>query len=36
MSLLSIVVPVYYNEDTLEDLYSDLSAKVLPKLDDTN
>lgn len=34
MSLLSIVVPVYYNEDTLEDLYSDLSAKVLPKLDD--
>lgn len=33
MSKLSIVVPVYYNEDTLEPLYEDL-CKILPKLDD--
>ena len=34
MSKLSIVVPVYYNEDTLMDLYKDMQAKVLDKLDD--
>ena len=27
--MLSIIVPVYYNEDTLEALYDDLKAKVL-------
>ena len=26
MSKLSIVVPVYYNEDTLMDLYKDMQA----------
>lgn len=34
MSKLSIVVPVYYNEDTLELLYEDLKKKVLGKLDE--
>lgn len=34
MNKLSIVIPVYYNEDTLPDLYKDLKAKVLDKLDD--
>jgi len=34
MNKLSIVIPVYYNEDTLPDLYEDLKAKVLRKLDD--
>ncbi|MCR5304536.1 MAG: glycosyltransferase family 2 protein [Lachnospiraceae bacterium] len=34
MSMLSIIVPVYFNEDTLEDLYEDLSKKVLPVLDE--
>lgn len=33
MSKLSIVVPVYFNEDTLMDLYQDLSKKVLGKLE---
>ncbi|MBR1477600.1 MAG: glycosyltransferase family 2 protein [Lachnospiraceae bacterium] len=32
MSKLSIVVPVYYNSDTLELLYEDMKEKVLPKL----
>lgn len=32
MSKLSIVVPVYYNEDTLMDLYKDMEAKILGKL----
>lgn len=32
MSKLSIVVPVYYNADTLELLYEDLKKKVLGKL----
>ena len=30
---LSIVVPVYYNADSLEDMYSDLKEKVLTKLE---
>lgn len=34
MSKLSIVVPVYYNADTLELLYEDLKKKVLGKLDE--
>lgn len=34
MSKLSIVVPVYYNEDTLMDLFLDLRAKVLGKLEE--
>ncbi|MEG0239396.1 MAG: glycosyltransferase family 2 protein [Anaerorhabdus sp.] len=33
MSVLSIVVPVYYNEDNLIPLYNDLYEKVLTKLD---
>lgn len=32
MSKLSIVVPVYYNSDTLELLYEDMKAKILDKL----
>ena len=34
MSKLSIVVPVYYNADTLELLYEDLRKKVLHKLEE--
>lgn len=34
MNKLSIIIPVYYNEDTLPDLYEDLKEKVLGKLDD--
>jgi len=34
MSRLSIVVPVYYNSDTLRDLYDDLKAKVFDKIPD--
>lgn len=34
MNKLSIIIPVYYNEDTLPDLYEDLKAKVLYELDD--
>ena len=34
MYKLSIIIPVYYNSDTLEALYEDLKAKVLPKLED--
>lgn len=34
MKKLSIIIPVYYNEDTLSDLYDDLCEKVLDKLDD--
>lgn len=34
MSKLSIIVPVYYNEDTLMDLYEDMKAKILEKLGD--
>lgn len=30
---LSIIVPVYFNADTLEDMYMDLKEKVLTKLD---
>lgn len=30
---LSIVVPVYYNEENLEPLYADLKAKVFTKID---
>ena len=34
MNKLSIIIPVYFNEDTLKDLYEDLGKKVLGKLDD--
>ncbi len=34
MSKISIVVPVYYNSDTLEDLYADMKAKILTQLGD--
>lgn len=34
MSKISIIVPVYYNSDTLEMLYEDMKAKVLEKLED--
>ena len=33
MSKLSIIVPVYYNADTLELLYEDLRSKVLQQLE---
>ncbi|NQX47272.1 glycosyltransferase family 2 protein [Paenibacillus tritici] len=33
MYKLSIIIPVYYNEDSLELLYSDLKEKVLTKID---
>lgn len=32
MSKLSIIVPVYYNEDTLADLYEDMRTKILNRL----
>lgn len=34
MSRLSIIVPVYYNEDTLMDLYEDMKKKILKELGD--
>lgn len=34
MSKLSIVVPVYYNSDTLELLYEDMKEKILGKIGD--
>ena len=34
MSKISIVVPVYYNEDTLMDLYEDMKAKILGEFSD--
>lgn len=34
MSKISIVVPVYYNSDTLELLYADMKEKILGKLGD--
>lgn len=34
MSKISIVVPVYYNGDTLEPLYADMKEKILGKLGD--
>ena len=34
MSKISIVVPVYYNSDTLELLYEDMKAKILGELGD--
>ena len=34
MSKLSIIVPVYYNADTLELLYKDMKEKILHKLGD--
>lgn len=34
MSKLSIVVPVYFNADTLEMLYEDMKAKILGQLGD--
>ena len=34
MSKLSIIIPVYYNEDTLMDLYLDLKEKVFPQIPD--
>lgn len=32
MSKISIVIPVYYNEDTLMDLYRDMESKIFDKL----
>lgn len=32
MSKISIVIPVYYNSDTLMDLYNDMKEKVLDKI----
>lgn len=34
MSKISIVVPVYYNSDTLDMLYADMKEKILPQLGD--
>lgn len=34
MSKISIVVPVYYNADTLMDLYEDMKAKILSDIGD--
>ena len=34
MSKISIVVPVYYNSDTLMDLYEDMKAKILGTIGD--
>lgn len=34
MNKLSIVIPVYWNEDTLELLYDDLKEKVLGRIED--
>jgi len=34
MSKLSIIIPVYYNADTLIDCYEDLVKNILPKLED--
>ncbi len=34
MSRISIVVPVYYNSDTLKDLYDDMKAKILDRIGD--
>ncbi|MCR5627671.1 MAG: glycosyltransferase family 2 protein [Lachnospiraceae bacterium] len=34
MSKLSIIVPVYYNSDTLEALYEDMKVKVFPNIPD--
>ena len=34
MSKLSIIIPVYYNEDTLMDLYLDLKEKVFLRIPD--
>ena len=32
MSKISIVVPVYFNEDTLMDLYRDMREKILDEI----
>ena len=32
LSKIAIIVPVYYNSDTLADLYDDMKAKVLDKV----
>jgi polyisoprenyl-phosphate glycosyltransferase len=34
MSKLSIIIPVYYNADTLMDCYEDLVKNILPKIED--
>lgn len=34
MNKLSIIIPVYYNSETLEALYDDLQKEVLPELND--
>ena len=34
MSKISIIIPVYYNSDTLMLLYEDMKAKILPTLGD--
>lgn len=33
MSKLSIVVPVYYNEQNLRPLYQDIKAKIIDVID---
>lgn len=34
MSKLSIIIPVYFNEDTLQLLYDDMKEKILPTIGD--
>ena len=34
MSKISIIIPVYYNEDTLMALYDDLKQKILDSIGD--
>jgi len=34
VSKLSIIIPVYYNADTLMDCYEDIAKNVLPRLED--
>lgn len=34
MSRLSIIIPVYYNEENLQDLYADIKEKAIPHLAD--
>ncbi len=34
MNKLSIIIPVYYNSETLEALYNDIEKEVLPQLND--
>lgn len=34
MNKISIIIPVYFNEDTLMLLYQDMKQKILSELDD--